>query len=47
VARKPLGPDLRQRLEQELAAEVAELGELIGRDLSAWSRGEATAGVGR
>jgi hypothetical protein len=38
AARPPLDPELRRRLTAELAPQVAELGELIGRDLSAWSR---------
>jgi hypothetical protein len=41
AARQPIDPGLRRRLAEELAPEVAELGELIGRDLSAWSRVEA------
>ncbi|HET6819740.1 MAG TPA: sulfotransferase [Candidatus Limnocylindria bacterium] len=36
--RRPMDPALRRRLTVELAPEVAELGQLIGRDLSAWSR---------
>jgi Sulfotransferase family len=38
VPRKPppLDPALRRRLQQELAAEVAALGELLDRDLSHW-----------
>jgi hypothetical protein len=36
--RRPMDPELRRRLTMELAPEVAELGQLIGRDLSAWSR---------
>jgi hypothetical protein len=40
--RPPMDPELRQSLELELAPEVAELGALIGRDLSHWSSaGEA------
>lgn len=39
-ARPPMDPDLRRRLTVELAPDVAELGALIGRDLSAWSRVE-------
>jgi hypothetical protein len=34
----PLDPDLRQRLQQELAEEVEQLGSLLGRDLSHWSK---------
>jgi hypothetical protein len=36
--RQPMDPALRRALTTELAPQVAELGELIGRDLSAWSR---------
>jgi hypothetical protein len=35
--RPPMNPSLRHSLELELAPEVAELGALIGRDLSHWS----------
>ena len=31
------GPQLRAQLTAEFAPQVAELGALIGRDLSAWS----------
>ena len=37
-SREPMDPDLRRRLTRELAPDVAELGTLIGRDLSDWSR---------
>jgi hypothetical protein len=37
-ARRPMDPELRRRLTAELEPEVAALGELIGRDLAAWSR---------
>jgi GrpB-like predicted nucleotidyltransferase (UPF0157 family) len=37
----PLAPELGARLRQLLAADVARLGELLGRDLGAWTRGEA------
>jgi hypothetical protein len=38
-SRRPaMDPQLRRRLVEELAPQVRELGELIGRDLSAWSR---------
>lgn len=33
-----MDPHLRDRLERELAPEVAELGRMLGRDLSGWSR---------
>jgi hypothetical protein len=36
--RQQMEPGLRARLTAEFAPHVAELGELIGRDLSAWSR---------
>lgn len=36
--REQMDPDLRRRLTTEFAAQVAELGALIGRDLSAWSK---------
>ncbi len=36
--RPEMDPDLRRRLTGELAPEVADLGTLIGRNLSAWSR---------
>lgn len=35
--RAQMDPDLRRNLKIEFAPQVAELGELIGRDLSAWS----------
>jgi hypothetical protein len=38
VERRPMDPVLRSALTAEFAPQVAELGELIGRDLSAWSR---------
>jgi hypothetical protein len=37
-ARAPMDPDLRRQLARELAPQVEELGRLIGRDLSPWSR---------
>jgi hypothetical protein len=37
-ARREMDPQLRARLAADLAPEVARLGELIGRDLSHWSR---------
>jgi len=36
--RQGMAPELRRALTAEFAPQVAELGELIGRDLSAWSR---------
>ena len=38
AARAEMDPELRRALTDEFAPQVAELGELIGRDLSAWSR---------
>jgi hypothetical protein len=38
AVRAEMDPDLRRRLTEEFAPQVADLGELIGRDLSAWSR---------
>lgn len=38
MKRAPMNPELRQQLTQELAPEVERLSDLIGRDLSAWSR---------
>jgi hypothetical protein len=35
--RSPMDPQLRARLKAEFAPEVRRLGDLIGRDLSAWS----------
>lgn len=37
--RPPMDPFLRQRLEAEFAPEVEKLSELLGRDLTHWSRG--------
>ena len=37
AARAEMDPELRRALTGEFAPQVAELGELIGRDLSAWS----------
>jgi hypothetical protein len=41
--RAPMDPELRQRLLDELAPQITELGQLIGRDLSGWLDG---SGVG-
>jgi sulfotransferase family protein len=38
AARAEMEPELRRQLTAEFAPQVADLGELIGRDLSAWSR---------
>ena len=38
--RPPLDPALRRRLRQRFRPEVQRLGELVGRDLSAWSSDE-------
>jgi len=37
ATRTSMDPELRRALTQELAPQVAELGQIIGRDLSAWS----------
>ncbi len=36
--RKPMDPDLRAQLKAELAGEVEALSELLGRDLTHWSK---------
>jgi hypothetical protein len=38
--RRPLAQDVAARLRELFAGDVARLGTLIGRDLSAWTRGE-------
>jgi hypothetical protein len=38
ATRQTMDPALRARLTEEFAAEVAALGTIIGRDLTAWSR---------
>jgi len=38
--RPPMPDALRRELNEEFAPEVEQLGRLLGRDLSAWSRGE-------
>jgi hypothetical protein len=38
ATRAEMEPELRRQLTAEFAPQVADLGELIGRDLSAWSR---------
>jgi len=38
--RVPMRPGLRRRLQDEFAPEVERLGGLLGRDLSAWTRGD-------
>jgi hypothetical protein len=38
--RRSMDPQLRAALTAEFAPQVAELGEIIGRDLSAWSRAQ-------
>ena len=37
AVRPPSAAELRAALTAEFAPQVAELGEIIGRDLSAWS----------
>lgn len=39
--RKKMDGELRRRLQEEMRPEIERLGELIGRDLSAWSREDA------
>lgn len=36
--RTPMAPDVKRRLTEQMAPEVAALGALIGRDLSSWTR---------
>ncbi|MGZ8474920.1 MAG: sulfotransferase family protein [Candidatus Limnocylindria bacterium] len=43
VERPPLDPALRRRLTEDFMPQVRRLGELIGRDLSAWSRVDGPA----
>jgi Sulfotransferase domain len=43
--RPQLSPATRQRLERIFAQDVARLGDLLGRDLSAWMPGKAPAGT--
>ncbi len=38
AARPTMDPELRRSLTAEFAPQVTELGELVGRDLSAWSK---------
>jgi len=44
-SRGPLSPELAARLRELFAGDVARLGSLLGRDLSAWTRGEPVAPV--
>jgi Sulfotransferase domain len=41
--RPPLDPELRSRLQHDFAPEVGRLGDLIGRNLTHWSRADAPA----
>ena len=41
--RAKMNPELRRQLTAEFAPQVADLGEIIGRDLSAWSAAAASA----
>ena len=41
VPRQPLPPLLRRQLQEEFAPDVERLSELLGRDLSHWSRSSA------
>jgi hypothetical protein len=36
--RPPMDPELKKRLQAEFAADVEELGALLGPDLSQWSK---------
>jgi hypothetical protein len=45
ASRGPLAPELAARLRELFAGDVARLGSLLGRDLSAWTRGEPAAPV--
>lgn len=36
--RSPMDPEVRKRLQKEFEPEVEQLGELLGRDLTHWSR---------
>ena len=38
VPRPPMNPELRRRLQAEFASEVEQLSELLGRDLTNWSK---------
>ncbi len=38
VPRQSMSPELRRRLQEKLASEVKSLSELLGRDLTQWSR---------
>jgi len=42
--RPPMDPVLREELTEEFAPSVAELGDLLGRDLTHWSRSVPPAG---
>ena len=44
TARAPMDADLRRQLTAEFAPEVERLGQLIGRDLSGWSRADEPVG---
>src|SRR6185295_1721135 len=47
ASRRPLSAGLSADLRELFAKDVARLGALLGRDLSAWTRGEAAEGVKR
>lgn len=36
--RPPIDPEFKKRLQAEFASEVEQLSELLGRDLTLWSR---------
>jgi hypothetical protein len=44
ATRQSMDPALRAQLTEEFAPQVAALGRIIGRDLSAWTTGAKTAG---
>lgn len=44
--RPPLDPALRRRIEQEFAPEIMRLSELLGRDLTHWSKGKPAGSEG-
>jgi hypothetical protein len=43
--RSPIEPELRRRLAADFAPDVAELGRLVGRDLSPWTAAAKPSGV--
>ncbi len=50
ISRQPMSPELRKRLQEEFAQEVKSLSELLGRDLTLWSkdqRGDTPGDMGK